>query len=929
MESINDNISQLLKNFDFITKFFSRKLSKCNLEFSDVHLQKEYKKQIFEEKRKSFLFMGFIFLILVISVLIVMFVTYDKSLNLWYYIIQYLCYIVFYVFLIIFGFCVKSHNNCFTLCQIILVSLFFSTQFINICLGMFNGNKGINLTRNLFFLFSTTYFTCNFFFGFSIKKAVILNSIMIGVIGLFYGSKFESNSTPEVIYLFAIMCYFEVSGYINERFSKLYFLEKQQNLLITNYFLEILKQMNIGLGILRDGKIIFGNHKFNECFREDIENEGNFDLYKVLNLIPNTPNFHHSEDKFYLQSRRNQAETLNILTTRTEVTNQIKLHEWSSNENIIVNFHKLGLYKKEEKTYEIFLSSHKVLDNDIVELIVSDITDSLEKQQIKQEFKIKSAVVAKISHEFTTPLIVIREAVKQNNNICKDKFLNRNEQEECSDYTTISKNFNKIRYLSKYLDILIKELSYYIKDYEIPLMSNIFSEVDLMCLIKKCQKLIQHIKEPNTENKEKLINFRLDIEIENDNTKMVTSSECQIFVYTQYDKLYHFLINIFILISKILSKSEIIVKIIVPRDYINPLLLDSLSNEADLESFNSKVQIKIDIICNSNVSINDITHGIYLMQEDDYYKKYQGMHMNYFFCKELDLELKANLDLRSCEGKLILSFQQELKKIVINTSSNTIINKNLFPTQILNKMQNESVDTIKMDFLPNPAFKSRFSFSPNNNNNNNISLLQPENSESFINIYNTGQMYPNSTNIAISNNIKIMQIVRKDSPKSRGMIEKKRSQFKNLTNKKIILIADDFKDIRKSVKKLVTSIIQESNAKIHKTEKQYEVVDCSDGAELLYFIYNSLFVEDNNNQIVCIITDEMMNFINGSEAIKIIKKVIAEKNLDPIPIFFSTAFLDLDNISTINALNPTKILNKPLQKVKLIEAFRECKIINI
>jgi response regulator RpfG family c-di-GMP phosphodiesterase len=69
-----------------------------------------------------------------------------------------------------------------------------------------------------------------------------------------------------------------------------------------------------------------------------------------------------------------------------------------------------------------------------------------------------------------------------------------------------------------------------------------------------------------------------------------------------------------------------------------------------------------------------------------------------------------------------------------------------------------------------------------------------------------------------------------------------------------------------------------------------------------------------------------MNFMNGSECVEIINKFINDKKMSSIPILFSTAFQDAEHISHIQRLKPKKILNKPVKKHLLLDAFTECKI---
>lgn len=111
----------------------------------------------------------------------------------------------------------------------------------------------------------------------------------------------------------------------------------------------------------------------------------------------------------------------------------------------------------------------------------------------------------------------------------------------------------------------------------------------------------------------------------------------------------------------------------------------------------------------------------------------------------------------------------------------------------------------------------------------------------------------------------------------------------NLTHKKdenrrIILIVDDHKFIRESLKKLINKILEKKDL-----TKHFIVKEVIDGSYLISQIVNDQF---NENKISCVITDENMEFINGSEAVRIIRELEKNKKIKPLIIASSTAFED-------------------------------------
>jgi len=130
--------------------------------------------------------------------------------------------------------------------------------------------------------------------------------------------------------------------------------------------------------------------------------------------------------------------------------------------------------------------------------------------------------------------------------------------------------------------------------------------------------------------------------------------------------------------------------------------------------------------------------------------------------------------------------------------------------------------------------------------------------------------------------------------------------------KKKILIVDDHKIIRNSIVFLVMKCIKLSNK-----ENEFEIIEGRDGIDILYNIINDQF---NNNLIKCIITDENMEYINGSLAIQIIKDMEKNKKIKNVVIGSMTAFQDELNISKITSSGVNQILQKPCTE-KMIQDF--------
>jgi len=122
--------------------------------------------------------------------------------------------------------------------------------------------------------------------------------------------------------------------------------------------------------------------------------------------------------------------------------------------------------------------------------------------------------------------------------------------------------------------------------------------------------------------------------------------------------------------------------------------------------------------------------------------------------------------------------------------------------------------------------------------------------------------------------------------------------------------------IAKSLKKLAESYLL-------KTNKKYEVIMGYDGKDLINYIIED---QTNGNMIKCVITDENMEYLDGSVAIKIIRLLERKGVIKPVIIFSSTCHEDEQTIKSILEAGSQLILPKPMQEIDLKRAFRDFNI---
>ena len=133
------------------------------------------------------------------------------------------------------------------------------------------------------------------------------------------------------------------------------------------------------------------------------------------------------------------------------------------------------------------------------------------------------------------------------------------------------------------------------------------------------------------------------------------------------------------------------------------------------------------------------------------------------------------------------------------------------------------------------------------------------------------------------------KIIKNESGNNKLQIDSFCFSFGNLTNEsnfKIVVI-DDHKFVRDSIVNLIKKVLKlvQNNA---------EIIEGSDGIELL-----NIVMKDKNNRIKYIFTDENMEFLNGSEAIRILIKLENNKKIQKYQISSIKTFDDSETRNNI------------------------------
>jgi len=235
------------------------------------------------------------------------------------------------------------------------------------------------------------------------------------------------------------------------------------------------------------------------------------------NLIDNNKNNHEGLEKsninleIFLESLFLVDEGPNAGKHLNEILSEIN----NVDENDSEVFNRLGFFEMEQKGmknfFEIYARKLKHTQN-IAELLLYDVTEIKTAEKEKVESKYKQKILAKIAHEFKTPLMSIIGLI--------NKIGDKQRIQNCSNCANIyTKDQNHIQNLSNYIIVLISDIIQYVagsKD-----LRHNKSEINLREIINFCFEVLTTLVECS-ESKKGLINTKIKYDHNLDNYKIIS-----------------------------------------------------------------------------------------------------------------------------------------------------------------------------------------------------------------------------------------------------------------------------------------------------------------------------------------------------------------------------------------------------------------------
>lgn len=638
------------------------------------------------------------------------------------------------------------------------------------------------------------------------------------------------------------------------------------------------------------------------------------DLEDIYILIKNDFSIENiiNGSKFFFTSLEDIFKNLNSdLNYLKGIFNKNYFFENFKNDYLGKNLNKkfmfLGIKKYEETSskYYYYQLLGRVTSKGY-EFYLKDISKVYEIQKKNAENKFKSIILSKIAHEFKNPLISINELADQiidsENKINNKRFSQTAHlKDNLTFFTrkfTLLENKNKytkddnlmqIKSLSEYLQFLVKDLDIFSHISLVPKqisVKNINVQIkDLIIFLNEISKgLLRKF------GKENLI-FSISI-----------INEFEYF-YTDEIKLKQILINLLSNAIKYTTIGNILLKIFINKE-TNEVVFNMIDTGVGISKENQMKLFKPFI----NKDIYSSGLGLYIVKEllqilgseikyESEIDKGTKFYFSLPYIKPEIMETGISKVLNLKETKCETEYQLDISPLIIpRTSKSNVINQR------------------KKSIIEN-MFESKKSFFEYQSNDMTSNI-----SKETVKLSNLVLSHPFKKNLRKKANLS--KLVR--NVESEYSFSSEEDNENSLSNIKInfncpdtlnIIVVDDECLSRQSAVRLIKTQCFNKN-------KKAQIIEANDGIECLYITYLLL---SKGMKISCILSDETMNYMNGSQCAKNIRKITNMKSMPDIPFYLITAYEDSHTLKSLGCQEINFIFSKPLLKSVIEEVLNSIK----
>jgi len=603
---------------------------------------------------------------------------------------------------------------------------------------------------------------------------------------------------------------------------------------------------------------------------------------KVININSKYLDFlEHNFIKFNKDNEIEAEKLTNILLSAIKDSKDVSLRDYleliKEDNSINKDFIKLGVFGLKLPNvvyyYEILYRKIELNKNYLIDLIMNDITEIKIAEKIESENKYKQLFLAKIAHEFKTPLISIIGII--------DKIKIKLNQQNIS---------NKID--------TVLSLSYY----SIFLVDDIIHYTEMNRLITKLDKSIINLRELS------LFCFKVLkslIKYKGLKEKIKLSSEYddridRICIYSDELRLKQIILNLITNAVKFTKYGFIKLKYEF-NEALKEVIVNVEDSGVGIESDKQKTLIK---------EIN--------LEIDDYNRKGSGFGLS--ICNSLALYLDHKITFIS-EYQKGSVFKVHLNTInidseIVNKQRNSmreghfkLYDTNFFLKETPRMSKMAINETIKLKlFKENELFFKR---KPS------LEVQKPtiKSTENCKKKHLT-QTFERFTTTLVDSNFELLDFEKKEDILHNTLLSDDQLHEGNdseIRKSVKVLVIDDYIYIREGLKSIIEEISNKMNIDI-------DIELGEDGIDLLNQVITS---QRQGFTYTLIFVDENMNFMNGSKAIGIIRELEKDQKIKRNNIVTVTAFEDEATKSNIMNAGSDIILSKPCRASKIRELMEK------
>jgi signal transduction histidine kinase/CheY-like chemotaxis protein len=565
---------------------------------------------------------------------------------------------------------------------------------------------------------------------------------------------------------------------------------------------------------------------------------------------------YHSYDT--IKYRENEGKSLSDI---------IKEKSWD-HELINDLFKRIGIFsqkiKGKEQHFEVYIRKVKIND-EVLELLIYDISNIKIAEKTNIETKYKQKILAKIAHEFKTPLINIITLIQSLNDQHNTILLQ----------SSIKKKLSHVVNLSNYIIYLIQDIIQYVSESSKLKIS--LNNINLKDILHFCYEVLHTLIDCN-ENKSQSIETFLDYD----------QRLNQINILSDENRLKQIFLNLISNSVKFTTSGHIKLKAYINQDY-NTIVISVEDTGIGIK------EEDFHLIFQDNVQLN---------LEKEYNTKGSGLGLG--ISKLLANSLNHELNFESKHGKGTAFY--------LSIHLNDTLNQS-------NRQRYSALDRGKCDkiFINNSSIHhlnskdeihdSQLDFSFRSSQNPSINSQ-----ESQLKLYNLSKVSQQTIEkkFDLIKYYEVEELLKEENEEL--SIFKYNFTLRGINqnfSENCIVVVDDQKLVRLNTINLIKTIL--SNLNIH----EYSIIEGSDGIDLLNIVRR-----DQNGSIKCIFTDENMEYLNGSEVISIIRKLEQNYKVKYQYIVSITAFDDIGTRNNILNSGVNSILSKPCSKTALTEILR-------